>query len=335
VKPEGVGLTALVPIRLPATVFSGFLIRFRSSGRLTLEYKEYCFYLDSFRRRLIAQSTVSANTNINQNALKRIKIAFPPIEIEQRAIATALSDVDSLLDGMTRLIAKKRDLKQAAMQQLLSASTRLPGFYGVWKVKRLGDHVRFLKHGAYARADLRSRGQIKYLHYGDIHVSSDLRLNASAKSMPYLPEDRARNLDRLIEGDLVLVDASEDLEGVGKSVEIVGGVGVQLVAGLHTIAARFDKAVLADGFKTYLQFCSVFRDHLRRLAAGTKVYATSRAHIASVEMQLPTAEEQIAIATVLSDMDAELSALEARRDKTRALKQAMMQELLTGRTRLI
>ncbi len=93
--------------------------------------------------------------------------------------------------------------------------------------------------------------------------------------------------------------------------------------------------MLADGFKGFLQFCPPFAAHLRRLAAGTKVYATNRAHVASVEMPLPPVREQIAIASVLSDMDAEIAALEARRDKTRDLKQAMMQELLTGKTRLV
>jgi type I restriction enzyme S subunit len=109
---------------------------------------------------------------------------------------------------------------------------------------------------------------------------------------------------------------------------------MEVVSGQHTIAARFDKAVLADGFKGYLQYCVPFASHLRRLAAGTKVFATNRAHIASVEMRLPSVVEQRAIAAVLSDMVAAITALEARRDKTRLLKLAMMQELLTGRTRL-
>ena len=93
--------------------------------------------------------------------------------------------------------------------------------------------------------------------------------------------------------------------------------------------------MLADGFKGFLQSCPPFATHLRRLAAGTKVYATNRAHIASVEMRLPRGPEQVAIAAVLSDMESELAALEARRLKTRDLKQAMMQELLTGKTRLV
>jgi len=88
-----------------------------------------------------------------------------------------------------------------------------------------------------------------------------------------------------------------------------GVESIEVVSGLHTIAARFDKEVLADDFKGFLQFCPPFTTQLRRLAAGTKVYATNRSHVASVEMRLPTVPEQTAIAAVLSDMDAELSAL--------------------------
>ncbi len=271
---------------------------------------------------------------ISKRSLRDVRIPLPPPP-EQRAIAEALSDADGLLGALEALIAKKRAIKQAAMQQLLTGKTRLPGFSGEWETKRLGRFVTFLRHGVHSRAELTSAGAVRYLHYGDIHTSTDVRLDPAVTLMPRLAADRARNLDRLEDGDLVLVDASEDTKGVGKSVEITGVTGVEVVAGLHTIAARFDKAALADGFKAYLQFCPSFRTHLKRLAAGTKVYATNRAHIASVEMQLPGTDEQTAIATILSDMDAEITALERRRDKTRAIKQGMMQQLLTGRVRLV
>lgn len=266
--------------------------------------------------------------------ISKYRLPVPPLA-EQCAIAAALSDVDALLGGLERLIAKKRELKQAAMQQLLSGQTRLPGFSGEWEVKRLGDHLTFLKNGVNSRAELTADGKVKYLHYGDIHGATGFLLNPSVISMPHLPVAKAGQLDRMSDGDLVFADASEDLDGVGKSVELKSVGQFEVVSGLHTIAVRFDKQVLADGFKAYLQFIPGFRQHLRRLAAGTKVYATNRAHIASAEISLPDVQEQTAIAAVLSDMDAELSALVARRDKTRAVKQAMMQELLTGRTRLL
>ncbi len=289
-------------------------------------------YLASKYEEIRNASNSGSQENLSGQIIKNLLVVFPQLE-EQRVIAAALSDADALLAGLDRLIAKKRDLKQAAMQQLLTGQTRLPGFHGEWQLRLLGDHVRFLKNGVNSRAELTAYGSTKYLHYGDIHVAGGVTLDPS--SLPSLSLERARSLDRLADGDLVFVDASEDVVGVGKSVEIVDSSQTDLVAGLHTIAARFDPAVLANGFKAYLQFCPPLRKHLRRLAAGTKVYATNRRHIATVQMPLPTLEEQTAIATVLSDMDAELAALEARRDKTRALKQGMMQELLTGRTRLV
>ena len=289
-------------------------------------------YLVSRYKAIRELSNTGNQENLNNSLVRSIPVLLPPPQ-EQRAIATALSDVDALLAGLDRLIAKKRDLKQAAMQQLLTGDTRLEGFDAEWTLRRLGDHVTFLSHGTNSRAELRPDGPVKYLHYGDIHASTLAMLEPA--SLPSLPEEKAKGLDRLRDGDLVFADASEDLTGVSKSVEICGVGSTELVAGLHTITARFDKDVLADGFKAYLQFCPVFASQLRRLAAGTKVYATNRSHIAGVEMRLPGTDEQSAIAAVFRDMDAEIEALEQRRAKTADLKQAMMQELLTGRTRLV
>lgn len=152
--------------------------------------------------------------------------------------------------------------------------------------------------------------------------------------LPSLPVDKAKTLDRLRDGDLVISDASEDLTGISKSVEICGVGCTELVGGLHTIVVRFDKDIFADGFKGYLQFCPPFCKQLRRLAAGTKVYATNRSHVANIEMHVPGVDEQRAIATALSDVDALLDGLDELIDKKRALKQAAMQQLLTGATRL-
>jgi type I restriction enzyme S subunit len=288
----------------------------------------------TFKKEADLHSLPSATPKkINLGPISEIRIALPTDPVEQEKIAAVLSDVDALLAGLGRLIAKKRDLKQAAMQELLTGQTRLPGFSGPWQVKRMGDHVTFLRNGVNSRADLTLEDPVKYLHYGDIHACSGVMLEPSA--LPSLPSGKAKTLDRLRDGDLIFADASEDLTGVSKSVEVYGVGTTELVSGLHTIAARFDKNVLADGFKGYLQFCPAFAGQLRRLAAGTKVYATNRSHIASIEMKLPGPQEQTAIAAVLTDMDAEIAALEQRRRKTQDLKQALMQELLTGRTRLI
>ncbi|HCD6628999.1 TPA: restriction endonuclease subunit S [Pseudomonas aeruginosa] len=290
---------------------------------------------DHFIRHVDLVKTHTAIPHISPKDIREFTLAVPREETEQRAIATALSDMDALLDGLDRLIAKKRAIKRATMQQLLTGQTRLPGFSGEWEEKRLGDHLTFLKNGVNSRAELSYSEEVRYLHYGDIHGSSRVELNPANVEMPCLPRAKASRLDRLQNGDLIFADASEDMDGVGKSVEIKNAAGIELVSGLHTIAIRLDKSVLADGFKAYIQFIPKFRAHLRQLAAGTKVYATNRTHIASAELRLPDIDEQQAISALLTDMDAEITALENRHNKTRALKQAMMQELLTGRTRLV
>jgi type I restriction enzyme, S subunit len=326
---QQIGRTSL--LRVPAAVNQAITAVEPRTDELVSEYLLAMLnYRVSYWRSIASSSR--RDPNITGQDVRRFPVAYPPPS-EQRAIATALSDVDALLGGLERLIAKKRDLKQAAMQQLLTGQTRLPGFSGEWEVKRLGDHVTFLRNGVNSRAELTLDDGVRYLHYGDIHASAKVLLAPS--DLPRLPRDKAQRLDRLRDGDLVFADASEDLAGVSKSVEICGVGSTEIVSGLHTIAARFDKTVLADGFKAYLQFCPAFSSHLRRLAAGTKVYATNRAYVASVEMRLPGVEEQSVIASIFSDVDAEIDALEQRRDKTRALKQAMMQELLTGKTRLV
>lgn len=269
---------------------------------------------------------------LNLTILKGLQIPFPSIE-EQTAIATVLSDMDALLDSLDRLIAKKRDIKQAAMVELLTGKTRLPGFEGEWERVELKKHISFLRNGVNSRAELTVDDPVKYLHYGDIHSQSKVLF--APDNLPSIPLEKARNLDFLQDGDLVFADASEDLQGVSKSVEIFNVGQNTVVAGLHTIAVRFDKSKMGDGFKAYLQFIPEFNSVLRRLASGTKVYATNKSHIEGIVMRLPSLSEQTAIAKVLSDMDAEIEALEVRRTKTQNIRQGMMQELLTGKTRLI
>ena len=271
--------------------------------------------------------------NLNNSTLRKLQIPLPPTLHEQEAIAGALSDADAWIESLEQLIAKKRQIKQGAMQELLTGKRRLPGFSGQWETKRLGDHCRFLRNGTNSRADLSVDGPLKYLHYGDIHSCNNVYL--SPNLLPSLPMSKANTLDRLQDGDLVLADASEDTIGISKSVEIVGVDSFELVAGLHTIAVRFSVGIFAPRFVGLLQHCPDFNSHLRKLAAGTKVYATNRRHVSSAEVSIPGLAEQTAIASVLSDMDNEIESLEQTLAKAREIKQGMMQELLTGRIRLI
>ena len=281
----------------------------------------------------ISVSARSGIPKINRAEIAEFSLLAPP-EDEQRAIGRSLDDVDNLIVTLERLIAKKQAVKQGMMQELLTGRTRLPGFSDPWRNVRLGDHVAYVKTVPLSRVQLDFESPLRYLHYGDIHTRAGVFLDAALEPMPRASATLAGRAGQLRVGDLVFADASEDTAGVGKSLEISGVPTEGVIAGLHTIAARFDKSVLADGFKAYLQFIPGFRQSLLRLAAGTKVLATTRSYISSIEMQLPPIDEQQAIAGALTDCGQELSTLQERLDKARAIKQGMMQELLTGGTRL-
>src|SRR5262245_6444065 len=179
VKAEGVGLTTVVRRDLENTVFSGFLIRFRDNDQLIPAYKEYCFSEDGFRRTLIASSTVSANTNINQGALKALWLVYPVDKKEQRAIGKALSDVDALIESLQQLLVKKRHLKQGAMQELLTSKKRLPGFSGKWDVKRLDELGRWLGGitPSMRNPDYWQPGEVPWISSGDVKA---VRLSCTA-----------------------------------------------------------------------------------------------------------------------------------------------------------
>jgi type I restriction enzyme S subunit len=329
-----VGKSYLYDPRDGELVYAGFLINVAPDPkRLNPKYLALFAQSKEYWDWIARTSTRSGQPGVNGREYAELAIPLPDIAT-QDAIAEAMTDVDDLISSLERLIAKKRAIKQGMMQQLLTGKVRLSGFTEPWRPVLLGDHVSYIKTVALSRAQLDDSSPLRYLHYGDIHTCGDAHLDAATEAMPRAPVPLAGRAGRLQPGDLVFADASEDLIGVGKSVEISAVSKEGVVPGLHTIAARFDKAVLADGFKAYLQFIPSFRRALLRLAAGTKVLATTRSSISSVTVLLPAVDEQEAIAEVLIDANREIARLHARATKVRGVKQGMMQELLSGRTRL-
>ncbi len=275
---------------------------------------------------------------ITNKSLNSFKVPLPPTDEERTEIAGALSDVDALLATLDQVIAKKRDLKQATMQQLLTGEKHLPGFTGDWGLKSFGDLFDFSGGYSASRDQLSNEGHC-YLHYGDIHGSTKTCVNTRRDflDIPKLSISLGRISEGslLKHGDVVFVDASEDDAGTSKHLVIENEDDVPFISGLHTIVAKSKTNDLAHAYKHYCFKTPAIRQQFMFYAVGTKVSGISKTNIAKLTLPIPSIPEQIAIATVLSSMDVELATLEARRDKTRNIKQAMMQELLTGRTRLV
>lgn len=316
---------------------SGMVILRKDSASIDTTFL-YALLQSHFVERQIERLTFgSAQPQLTVKGISKFAIVVPPLP-EQRAIAEALSDVDGLLGGLDRLIAKKRDLKQAAMQQLLTGQTRLPGFHGEWEVKTFGELFNFSGGYSASRDQLSSEGHC-YLHYGDIHgaAKTTVDVRADYQNIPKLdiPLKRVASKSLLEDGDVVFVDASEDDEGTSRHVVVVNKDKKPFISGLHTIVAKSKTDELAHEYRRYCFQTAAIRRQFLFYAVGTKVSGISKTNIAKLMMPVPKVPEQTAIAEVLTEMDAELAALEQRREKTRALKQAMMQELLTGKTRLV
>jgi len=308
-------------------VFGGFVIRGRlTDERLDPTYSGYALRAPAIRSQIIRIGQGAIRSNIGQQNLKLVIAPIPP-KAEQRAIASALSDVDGLLGGLDRLIAKNRDLKQAAMQQLLTGQTRLPGFRGEWEVKRLGKLGTFLKGSGVKKDEARS-GVLPCIRYGEIYTHHNDYVRAFNS---WISREVAETATPLRSGDILFAGSGETKEEIGKCVAFVDDV--EAYAGGDIVILR--PSGVDSLFLGYLLNTPPVASQKASQGQGDAVVHIGTNALASINLSLPRLDEQSAIAEVLSDMDAELAALEARRDKTRALKQAMMQELLTGRTRLV
>ncbi|ELN3182900.1 restriction endonuclease subunit S [Vibrio cholerae] len=329
------------------------LIGLKTRNTISSDFLYYFTASTPFKKQVEAVLMGAVQPSLKVPHLNKFRVLMPSSREEQIAIANALSDVDALIQELEKLIAKKQAIKTATMQQLLTGRTRLPQFAHHpdgrkkgykpselgeipedWEVKTYGDVFTFLSTSTNSRADLSNEGEYGYVHYGDIHTQWNNRLDLNTESLPRISKHIVRSAF-VMDGDLIMADASEDYAGIGKSVEVFNLGDRQIVAGLHTFLLRDKSKALADGYRGYLHSIPAVKNSFDRLATGMKVYGISKNNLLSVCIPVPSLEEQTAIVTILSAMDLELSVLVQRLDKTRQIKQGMMQELLTGKTRLV
>jgi type I restriction enzyme S subunit len=319
--------------------FAGFLIRVSPDPeQLVPAFLSFFTQSRPYWNWVKVNSMRSGQPGINGREYASLPIPLPPTNAEQEAIAEALSDADALIESLEQLLAKKRQLKQGVMQELLTGKRRLSGFSGEWKASPLDDLFRFGGGFSASRDQLSSEG-LCYLHYGDIHTSKKSFVDVSAEyqDIPKLdiPLKRVSSVSLLDDGDVVFVDASEDDEGTSKHVVVINPDGIPFISGLHTIVAKGKTDALDHVYRRYCFQTAAVKAQFRFFAVGTKVSGISKTNIARVALPVPPIPEQAAIATILSDMDTEITALDSKLAKARQLKQGMMQELLTGRIRLV
>ena len=321
------GKTAVVREQDLPLVMNTSVIRFKPTKAFDYSFLWALLNSPLFKNQVDLMITGGAQPNFGPYHLKRVNVPVPT-PAEQRAIAGALSDVDELVGALDQLIAKKRDLKQATMQQLLTGLKRLPGFHGEWKVKRLGDVISHCFSGATPRRNRPDyyKGDIRWITSGELNYNV---ITDTAEKLTRGAVART-NLTILPPDTFLMAITGLEAEKTRGSCGIVGAPSTTN----QSCMAIFPTSELVT---QYLFHYYVLRGKALALqyCQGTKQQSYTAKLVKKLPIALPpTTTEQTAIAEVLSDMDAELAALEQRRDKTRVLKQGMMQELLTGRTRL-
>ena len=296
-------------------------------------HNEFLYYLAlTLKPRLIQQAIGSTFLEIGKKALVSIEIRLPPLK-EQRSIAEALSDVDGLLESLGALIAKKQTVKETAMQQLLTGKTRLPGFSGKWLKEFIGK-IGFIYSGLSGKSKMDfSRGQAKYVTFLNVldHVSISIDDPSLFDDVAVGSEEKQ---NKVLSGDLLFNNTSETPD------DLAMGSAVQVdIPELYLNSFCFGFRLYNSSRYNPLYLAYSFRGPIGRklmyaLAQGATRYNISKQQFLNLELRIPEIREQIAIATILSDMDAEIAALERRLNKIRAIKQNAMQQLLTGRIRL-
>jgi len=299
---DEIGITSVITDKLEKTVFSGFILRARPKNNwLDTRYKKYCFSSENVRKGITSKSSYTTRALTNGRLLSEVQIPLPPIA-EQQAIASALSDVGALITALEQLITKKRNIKQGAMQQLLTGEKRLPGFGGGWEVKKLGEVLK-VRHGKSQKSVNNENGLYPILATGG----------------------------EIGRADAFLYDKPSVLIGRKGTID----VPQYMETPFWTIDTLFFTEISDNTNPKYIFYKFNLIDwYSHNEASG--VPSMNASTIEKIELLFPpTIEEQQAIAQILSDMDTEIESLEQKRDKYKAIKQGMMQELLTGKTRLV
>jgi type I restriction enzyme, S subunit len=275
-----------------------------------------------FQKLLSDNATGSTATGIKRKKFEQLKLALPGI-VEQQAIAEALGDADTLIESLSQLLAKKRKIKQGAMQKLLSGSSRLPGFSGEWRRKKLGELGESLIGLTYKPSNVKPDGVL-------VLRASNIFQEALRFEDNVLVDMDVPSAIMLRTGDILICVRNGSRDLIGKCALInEEAQGMTFGAFMAVFRTPFSDFV-------YHQFQSgVIKRQINEHLGATINQITNKS-LNSFQIPFPSDEkERTAIAETLNDMDAEIVALEAKLAKARQLKHAMMQELLTGRTRLV
>ena len=320
------GTTCIIPkIYEDSQSFTTLITRIKPKK---IQIKFLCFYMNSEKGQAFFESNQigGGQKNVNAGTLKLMPIPIPS-EKEQTAIATALSDADGLITGLEKLIAKKRNIKQGAMQQLLQPKEG-------WEVKKIielsENKKELFDDGDWVESEHIINEGVRLIQTGNIGVGKYLEKG----SKKYISENSFIELKckPLIKGDILICRLADP---AGRACIFPDINEQKVITSVDVTIFRPKIELVNRNFLLYTFSTSKWFQQIIEKVGGTTHKRISRSSLGNIRISLPALEEQIRIAKILFDMDAELSVLEQKLEKYKKVKLGMMQELLTGKTRLV
>ncbi|MBD3373717.1 restriction endonuclease subunit S [candidate division KSB1 bacterium] len=303
------------------------------------EFVYYAISKNSNRLKNLAGQT--AVPIISKSIFETFTIYKPKSLPEQQKIAACLSSLDELIAAHRDKLQALQDHKKGLMQNLFPQkgqkvpNYRFPEFVkdGEWKEETIRDVYDFKGTNSFSRENLNyEKGKVKNIHYGDIHTKFNTLFDITREHVPYINGnvsiEKIKKESYCVEGDMIFADASEDMNDIGKSIEIVNLNNEKLVSGLHTLLARQRKRKIANGFGGYLFKSEWVRKQIQREAQGAKVLGISATRISNVKILYPRDfNEQQKIVACLSALDELIVAQTEKIEKLQQHKKGLMQGL--------
>lgn len=291
------------------------------TGRYFFYYFSHFFY-----DRIMAMTAKSSVDSVRREMIADMEILFPNDSREQERVVAALSDADGVVAGLERVIAKKRLIKQGAMQDLLTARRRLPGFSGEWEEATLSELADIRSGGTPSTSDASLwDGDIAWVTPTDITALDGRKFLLSTSRTISRAGLRQSSAELLPEGTIVMTSRATIGECAIATIPLTTNQGFKNFIPKDRADRDFLYYLLMSLKKGFIELCS-----------GSTFLEIGKTQLTGYTVRVPeTKKEQEAIAAVLSDMDAEIQTLESRLAKARAVKEGMMQNLLTGRVRLV
>ena len=325
-----IGRTGL--LRLPAAVNQAITAIHPFKGVLLSDYliRNINYRIEYWKR---VASSSRKDPNITSKDIRDFPVACPKLQ-EQESIADALSDADSLIESLEKLITKKRQIKQGAMQELLTGKKHLPGFSGKWEVKKLGNTGKCYRGVSYnPDNDLTAfdtNSTVRLLRSNNVQEGIVV-----FKDIQFVDSSRVSEMQKLRDNDILICMANGSKDLVGKAGRFFADDGYAYTFGAFMGCFRPNEQTTIPDYAFYLFQTYKYRTHISILLAGSSINNLRPSDIEAFIVPVSHSPEQIAIVEILIDMDAEIAALEIKLKKMRQIKQGMMHNLLTGNIRLV